>query len=186
MNVLPFSLSLLVTEMTSSSHPRFRLLIGWCCIMTSALLMLTVYVSISSRKQVKPGPIFSDYIRLIRDDKEPWIYNNKKMNTSKSFSLKNGTIELKISGLYQFHVQVHFKNIVEKQLATVTLLRNEGRGIQKRRLSEVKRNGPGSLTMIYLDELERSMSISLDIDPIDSLSREYFDTYWEIILFNNE
>lgn len=53
MHLIAYSLfflivSAIVTEMTSSNNPRFRLLVGWCCLMTSALLIVTVYLAIEN------------------------------------------------------------------------------------------------------------------------------------------
>ncbi|XP_051521718.1 uncharacterized protein LOC127422324 [Myxocyprinus asiaticus] len=86
-----------VTKMTGSSNPRFRLMIGWCCLMSAALIIMTVilatktgchnehntnktanrYKEHSSKENdtplkdqmigFLPGQSFKDYIRLISD-----------------------------------------------------------------------------------------------------------------------
>uniref|UniRef100_A0A8C1IV25 Uncharacterized LOC109090918 n=2 Tax=Cyprinus carpio TaxID=7962 RepID=A0A8C1IV25_CYPCA len=202
MRLFPFSWSLLVTEMTSASHPRFRLLIGWCCLMSSALLIMTVYLAIRTKWEKKsetsdketnstaisgntdqriglpPGLSINDYIHLIRDSKEIWICHPC---TSSSFTPKNSTVEITVSGLYFFHAQVTFLN---PNKASVTLLKNKGPGTQKRILSKVKHDRSGTATMIRLVELKKGDSISLEIEPTNSISRLDSDTYWEIIFFN--
>ncbi|XP_051963758.1 uncharacterized protein LOC127630292 [Xyrauchen texanus] len=87
-----------VTKMTDSSNPRFRLMIGWCCLMSAALIIMTVilatktschnehntkktanrYKEHSSKENdtplkgqmigFQPGHSFKDYIRLISGD----------------------------------------------------------------------------------------------------------------------
>uniref|UniRef100_A0A9J8AT32 Lymphotoxin alpha (TNF superfamily, member 1) n=1 Tax=Cyprinus carpio carpio TaxID=630221 RepID=A0A9J8AT32_CYPCA len=189
--------------MTSSSHPWFRLLIGWCCLMSSALLIMTVYLanlhktsSKTGEEQSKDinrkteqqidfwhGPSFSDYIRLIRDKEKTWICS--KPCESSFVSLENSTVVVTVSGLYYFHAQVYFKQITQtNEMPTVTLIKNKGPGTELRKLSEVKRNGPGSLTMICLVKLNKGDSISLNINHINGLSGEDYDTFLEIILFN--
>uniref|UniRef100_A0A8C1KUI9 Lymphotoxin alpha (TNF superfamily, member 1) n=1 Tax=Cyprinus carpio TaxID=7962 RepID=A0A8C1KUI9_CYPCA len=174
--------------MTSSSHPWFRLLIGWCCLMSSALLIMTVYLANFETNLVAlsdfwHGPSFSDYIRLIRDKEKTWICS--KPCESSFVSLENSTVVVTVSGLYYFHAQVYFKQITQtNEMPTVTLIKNKGPGTELRKLSEVKRNGPGSLTMICLVKLNKGDSISLNINHINGLSGEDYDTFLEIILFN--
>lgn len=115
------------------------------------------------------------------DDKEIWICHPCK---NSSFSQKNSTIEIEVSGLYYFHAQVTFA--LGNNPAIVTLRKNKVPGTQDRTLSRVKHYGPGTATMILLIELTKGDSISLEIDPINSISRQDYDTYWEIIFFNNK
>uniref|UniRef100_A0A671M9Q9 Lymphotoxin alpha (TNF superfamily, member 1) n=1 Tax=Sinocyclocheilus anshuiensis TaxID=1608454 RepID=A0A671M9Q9_9TELE len=162
--------------MTSSSHPSFRLLIGWCCLTSSALLIMTVYLA------AKASLLF--YLKKYYNEKT-WICSTPC--ETGSFSLENGTVKVTVSGLYYFHAQVYFIQITQTNyMPTVTLLKNKGPGTKERKLSQVKRNGPGLLTMIRLVKLNEGDSISLKINPIIGLSGEDYDTYWEIILFNNK
>ncbi|XP_050985790.1 lymphotoxin-alpha isoform X2 [Labeo rohita] len=178
--------------MTGSNHTRFRLLIGWCCMMSSALLSGSPGKSNSPASSGKTDKqidtwrdqSFNDYIHLIRDREKTWICSEPCTNSS--LSLKNATVELTVSGLYYIYAQVYFKSTDHKQLANVTLLRKEGPGIQEKRLSVVRRNGPGSLTMSCLIQVVDKISISLNIEPITFLSGEYYDTYWDIILLKNK
>ncbi|XP_058601210.1 lymphotoxin-alpha [Onychostoma macrolepis] len=198
--------------MTSANHPRFRLLIGWCCLMSSVLLIITVYLiynkgippktgqNAKSEKSTAgnevpnssaiddkttqqighpSGSFSNDYMHLIRDPTEIWICHPCK-NTS--FSQKNSTVEITISGLYYFHAQVTFSH--DNIQGTVILRKNKGPGIKNRILSRVKQYG--TATMIHLVELKEGDSISLEIDPINSISEQDYDTYWEIIFFNNK
>ncbi|XP_067306457.1 lymphotoxin-alpha isoform X1 [Pseudorasbora parva] len=197
--------------MNSSNNPRFRLLVGWCCLMTSALLILSVYVgtrpqnksksitekdktNLTANQQIntKPdqligsqyGPSFNDYIRLIRDNEKTWIHDSKE---SSSLSLNNGTVEIKTDGLYHIHAQVIFNggNRQTKNPATVVLVKNKRTNRQDRKLSEVMRFEPGTLTMIRLVDLAKGDSISLNIKPESlRLSNEACHTYWEILLYN--
>ncbi len=116
------------------------------------------------------------------DSKEIWIC---RLCKSRSLSPKNNTVEIKVQGLYYFHAQVTFVN---KPLnpATVTLRKNKSPGTQDRILSKVNHFGSGTATMICLVELTKGDSISLEIDPINSISGQEYDTYWEIIFFNNK
>ncbi|XP_059389784.1 uncharacterized protein LOC132123226 [Carassius carassius] len=207
MDLFPFSPSQLVTEMTGSSHPWFRLLIGWCCLLSSALLIVTVYLAnlhkksdVTGNKESNTtenngkteqridfvhGPSVIDYIRLIRDKEKPWLC--PKPCESNFVSLESSTVIVRVSGLYYFHAQVYFKQIPQtNEVPTVTLIKNKGNGTEFRKLSEVKGNGPGSLTMIRLVKLYEGESISLNINHINGLSGDDYDTYWEIILFNNK
>ncbi|XP_052471837.1 uncharacterized protein LOC128028608 [Carassius gibelio] len=207
MDLFPFSPSQLVTEMTSSSHPWFRLLIGWCCLLSSALLIVTVYLANLHKKSDVTGnkesnttenngkteqridfvhdPSVIDYIRLIRDKEKHWIC--PQPCESNLVSLENSTVIVRDSGLYYFHVQVYFQQIPQtNQVPTVTLIKNGSNVTNPRRLSEVKGNGPGSLTMIHLVKLCKGESISLNINQINDISGNDYDTYWEIILFNNK
>ncbi|XP_059371062.1 lymphotoxin-alpha [Carassius carassius] len=184
--------------MTSGSHPRFRLLIGWCCLMSSALLMITVYIFIRTESSersgesttgnstaiygntyqqigLSPGPSSNDYIHLIRDDKEIWICHPC---TSSTLSLKNGSVEITVSGLYNIYAQVTFQS---NQKCTVALRKNGSDYKKERILSKVKHSGAGTVTMMRLVELQERDSISLEIDPINGISREHSDTYWEIM-----
>uniref|UniRef100_A0A673KPQ3 Lymphotoxin alpha (TNF superfamily, member 1) n=1 Tax=Sinocyclocheilus rhinocerous TaxID=307959 RepID=A0A673KPQ3_9TELE len=159
--------------MTSSSHPSFRLLIGWCCLTSSALIM-TVYLAAkaSLRFYLKKYFFNIDNIRK--------LIQIQIKNVIKNFLVT-------VSGLYYFHAQVYFIQITQtNDMPTVTLLKNKGPGTKERKLSQVKRNGPGLLTMIRLVKLNEGDSISLKINPIIGLSGEDYDTYWEIILFNNK
>uniref|UniRef100_A0A671MX08 Lymphotoxin alpha (TNF superfamily, member 1) n=1 Tax=Sinocyclocheilus anshuiensis TaxID=1608454 RepID=A0A671MX08_9TELE len=181
--------------MTSASHPRFRLLIGWCCLMTSALLIITVYLAGTRwREKSQTSTTGSEETNSTErtlifpfsssDSKEIWICHPCK---SSSFSLKNSTVEITVSGLYYFHAQVTFQNVNKmSDLATVTLHKYKGPGTQERILSKVKHYGPGTATMICLVELKNGDSISLEIDPINNISRQDSDTYWEIIFLNNK
>ncbi|XP_043114284.1 lymphotoxin-alpha isoform X2 [Puntigrus tetrazona] len=156
--------------MTSANHPRFRLLIGWCCLMSSALLILIVCFAINRKDKPEneaerkeqnftvtdgktdqriglyPVQSVSDYIHLIRDSKEIWICHPW----------------------------------------SVTLLKNKALGIQERYLSRVKHSGSGTATMICLVELTEGDSISLEIHPNKSISSNEYDTYWEIMFLNNK
>ncbi len=116
------------------------------------------------------------------DSKEIWICYPCK---NSSFSPKNNTVEIKVQGLYYFHAQVTFVN-TQQNPATVTLRKNKSPGTQDRILSKVNHYGSGTTTMICLVELTKGDSISLEIDPINSISRQEHDTYWEIIFFNNK
>uniref|UniRef100_A0A672KZL4 Lymphotoxin alpha (TNF superfamily, member 1) n=1 Tax=Sinocyclocheilus grahami TaxID=75366 RepID=A0A672KZL4_SINGR len=182
--------------MTSASHPRFRLLIGWCCLMSSALLIITVYLaetrwreksqtSTTGKEETNSTGFDTNGKTDQRiDSKEIWICHPCK---SSSFSLKNSTVEITVSGLYYFHAQVTFQNVNKmSDLATVTLHKYKGPGTQERILSKVKHYGPGTATMICLVELKNGDSISLEIDPINNISRQDSDTYWEIIFLNNK
>ncbi|KAF4104310.1 hypothetical protein G5714_015297 [Onychostoma macrolepis] len=129
--------------MTSANHPRFRLLIGWCCLMSSVLLIITVYLiynkgippktgqNAKSEKSTAgnevpnssghpSGSFSNDYMHLIRDPTEIWICHPCK-NTS--FSQKNSTVEITISGLYYFHAQVTFSH--DNIQGTVILRKNK-------------------------------------------------------------
>ncbi|XP_043114283.1 lymphotoxin-alpha isoform X1 [Puntigrus tetrazona] len=194
--------------MTSANHPRFRLLIGWCCLMSSALLILIVCFAINRKDKPEneaerkeqnftvtdgktdqriglyPVQSVSDYIHLIRDSKEIWICHPCK---NSSFTHKNSTVNITVSGLYFFHAQVTFQ-ISNPALNTgsVTLLKNKALGIQERYLSRVKHSGSGTATMICLVELTEGDSISLEIHPNKSISSNEYDTYWEIMFLNNK
>lgn len=115
------------------------------------------------------------------DDKEIWICYPCK---NSSFSPKNSTVEIEVGGLYYFHAQVTFQLV--NNPATVTLRKNKSPGTQDRTLSRVKHYGQGTATMIRLVELTKGDSISLEIDPIHSISRQAYETYWEIIFLNNK
>ncbi|XP_056126756.1 lymphotoxin-alpha [Rhinichthys klamathensis goyatoka] len=196
--------------MTGSNNPRFRLLVGWCCLMSSALLIMTVYLGTSLHKKsetnktgneesnstetiTKPGQLigshyglsFNDYISLIRDKNETWICSDSC--ESRSLSLNNNTVEIKTSGFYYIHAQVIFDKAIHqtKKQARVILLKNRGPATQVRKLSEGIRFEPGTLTMIRLVMLTKGESISLDIQPESlRLSIEACHTYWEILLYN--
>ncbi|XP_067306458.1 lymphotoxin-alpha isoform X2 [Pseudorasbora parva] len=181
--------------MNSSNNPRFRLLVGWCCLMTSALLILSVYVG--TRPQNKSKSITEkDKTNLtanqqintkpdqLIDNEKTWIHDSKE---SSSLSLNNGTVEIKTDGLYHIHAQVIFNggNRQTKNPATVVLVKNKRTNRQDRKLSEVMRFEPGTLTMIRLVDLAKGDSISLNIKPESlRLSNEACHTYWEILLYN--
>lgn len=118
------------------------------------------------------------------DSKEIWICYPCK---SRSLSPKNSTVQIKVRGLYYFHAQVTFlPSNTPPNPATVTLRKNKSPGTLDRTLSKVKHYGPGTATMICLVELTKGDSISLEIDPINSISGQEYDTYWEIIFINNK
>ncbi|XP_077063497.1 lymphotoxin-alpha isoform X2 [Siphateles boraxobius] len=181
--------------MTGSNNPRFRLLVGWCCLMSSALLIMTVFLSTNLHKKSetnktgneKPnstgstnstgdgksdqqkgsrnGLSFNDYIHLIRDKNETWICDSCE---SSSLSLNNNTVEIKTNGFYYIHAQVIFDKAIpetKKEQARVVLLKNKGPATQVRILSEVIRFEPGTLTLIRLVRLKNGESISLNIQP---------------------
>ncbi|XP_067220495.1 lymphotoxin-alpha [Chanodichthys erythropterus] len=199
--------------MTSSNNPRFRLLVGWCCLMTSALLIVTVYLAIehlqkthdttgnksnsteNSKTDQQIGspydPSFNDYIHLIRDLKKNWICSDSRQRSF--LSLNNGTVNITTSGLYYIHAQVTFQKPSHqstpktKNEANFYLLKNSGPGTQARKLSEVIGYEPGSLTMIRMVRLTEGESISLNIEPGSLvLSSNDYHTYWEILLYNKE
>ncbi|KAK9962431.1 hypothetical protein ABG768_007800 [Culter alburnus] len=184
--------------MTSSNNPRFRLLVGWCCLMTSALLIVTVYLAIENFENIyvalsgSPyGPSFNDYIHLIRDLEKNWICSDSRQRSF--LSLNNGTVNITTSGLYYIHAQVTFQKPSHqttpktKNEANVYLLKNSGPGTQARKLSEVIGYEPGSLTMIRMVRLTEGESISLNIEPGSLvLSSNDYHTYWEILLYNKE
>ncbi|XP_051718315.1 lymphotoxin-alpha [Ctenopharyngodon idella] len=196
--------------MTSSNNPRFRLLVGWCCLMTSALLLVTVYLATSWQKKddMKKnedsnstetntktaqligspfGPSFNDYICFIRDLEKTWIFSDKRR--SSFLSLNNGTVEITTGGLYYIHAQVTFQKSSHqiKTNANVFLLKNSGPATKARKLSEVTGYEPGSLTMIRMVKLTKGDSISLKIEPGSLvLSSIDYHTYWEILLYNKE
>lgn len=65
------------------------------------------------------------------------------------------------------------------------MLKNKGPATQLRKLSEVIRFEPGTLTLTRLVKLTNGESISLDIKPESlRLSIEAGHTYWEILLYN--
>ncbi|XP_051535721.1 uncharacterized protein LOC127430185 [Myxocyprinus asiaticus] len=124
--------------MTSSSNPRFRLMIGWCCLMSAALIIMTAFLATktschkelntnktiigykehSSKENDTPhadritgsllGQSFKDYIRLIREERS-WICSHIPLCESSSLSLKDNTVEITTSGLYYIHAQVDFR-----------------------------------------------------------------------------
>uniref|UniRef100_A0A672MFL3 Lymphotoxin alpha (TNF superfamily, member 1) n=1 Tax=Sinocyclocheilus grahami TaxID=75366 RepID=A0A672MFL3_SINGR len=162
--------------MTSSSHPSFRLLIGWCCLTSSALLITTVYLAAKA-----------SLLKMV--DHLETVFNIDNIRKLIQIQIKNviKNLLVTVSGLYYFHAQVYFIQITQtNDMPTVTLLKNKVPGTKERKLSQVKRNGPGLLTMIRLVKLNKGDSISLKINPIIGLSGEDYDTYWEIILFNNK
>ncbi|XP_051965918.1 uncharacterized protein LOC127631704 [Xyrauchen texanus] len=124
--------------MTSSSNPRFRLMIGWCCLMSAALIIMTAFLATktgcnkelntnkttigykehSKKDNDNPhadkiidsshGLSIKDYIRLIRD-KKSWICSHIPLCESSSSSLKNNTVEITTGGLFYIHAQVEFR-----------------------------------------------------------------------------
>jgi len=119
------------------------------------------------------------------DKNETWICDSCD---SSSLSLNNNTVEIKTSGFYYIHAQVIFDkrssstSQPKKQQARVILLKNKGPATQVRKLSEVIRFEPGTLTMIRLVMLTKGESIRLDVQPESlHLSIEACHTYWEIL-----
>ncbi|KAK7156700.1 hypothetical protein R3I94_006667 [Phoxinus phoxinus] len=195
--------------MTDSNNPRFRLLVGWCCLMSSALLILTVYHAVNCNKKSETnktgneepnskenptpdqqsgsryGPSLKNYIHLVRDKNETWICSGSCYNSS--LSLKNNTVQITTSGFYYIHAQVIFDRVIHqmKKPASVVLVKNKGPATQIRKLSEVIRFEPGTLTIIRLVKLTDGESISLNIHPESlHLSIEAWHTYWEIFPYN--
>ncbi|XP_056330298.1 lymphotoxin-alpha [Danio aesculapii] len=200
--------------MTGQSNPRFRLLIGWCCLMSSALLTMTVYLATSSIKQSETNTTTSghlnsaglqekrvqnselpaldvyDYIRLLKDKEKIWICTQPC--ESKTLKLNNSSVEIAKSGLYHIHAQVSFKRQEKTQETkktsqknTINLIKNKGLGAQKK-LSEVISFEPGTLRLIRLVKLKEGDSISLDITQSMSILEDEYHTYWEIILLNEK
>lgn len=130
--------------------------------------------------------MFSFSPHATSDDQNSWICSHPCQNSS--LSLKNGTIEIKVSGYYYINAQVYYIQLTNKSQAdpckrgTVTLLRNEGNGKLKRKLSEAARYEVGSVSINRIVHLKKNDSISLKIDKkCMMLSTEDWDTYWEII-----
>ncbi|XP_065136148.1 lymphotoxin-alpha isoform X2 [Paramisgurnus dabryanus] len=195
--------------MTGSNNPRFRLLIGWCCLMSAALLMMTVFVAIKKQpntnttvncmpdrdplKGSPPGQSFKDYIRLIKaDDQKSWMCSFPCENSSLALK-KNISVEITISGLYFINAQFLFTKSRtqnpenKKREISAILLRNQVHGKGEKKLSEVKRHEEGSVSLIRMVYLKNGDSIRLDVQPHSmELTTDEYNTYWEITLLSNQ
>ncbi|XP_057207695.1 lymphotoxin-alpha [Triplophysa rosa] len=193
--------------MTGSNHPRFRLLIGWCCLMSAAILIMTAFLAITKKelntcseavtphndkqKGFPPGQSVS-YIRLIWDDQKSWICSSPCENSS--LSLESDALKIKVNGLYYINAQVSFTN-TDKSKAnqskqegkeTVTLLRNKRDGKSKKKLTEVIRYEEGSVSINRMVYLTAGDSISLIIPQSMTLLKNEWETYWEIFSLSNQ
>ncbi|XP_055053001.2 lymphotoxin-alpha [Misgurnus anguillicaudatus] len=199
--------------MTGSNNPRFQLLIGWCCLMSAGLLMMTVFLAIKEQPNTnttgkEPNqsvnsmsysaslkgspPLFKDYIRLIKaDDHKYWMCGFPCENSSIALK-KNISVEITISGLYFINAQFLFtksytQNPENRKPLSAILLRNQVHGKTEKKLSEVKRYEEGSLSLIRMVHLTNGDSIRLDVQSHSmELTTDECHTYWEITLLSNQ
>ncbi|XP_062873050.1 lymphotoxin-alpha [Trichomycterus rosablanca] len=200
--------------MHNPGHLRFQIMVGWCCLLSLAIVIMTVVIATGTNSQnkkeivgmagltgaplgpdLRKGPSLGqsavNHIHLVLGPNEKsWEPSQLCYCENTSLHLQNNIVQITAGGFYYTFAQVTFTENTEKRNSeegTVTLIANENvLGKRPRTLSEVE-NGHGTVSISTVIKLESGDSVRLNVSSRSLvLLKEDSKTYWGLYLLDNQ
>ncbi|XP_072547843.1 lymphotoxin-alpha [Salminus brasiliensis] len=191
--------------MNSQSHIRFNIMLGWCCLLSIAVVIMAIVLSTTishcpdrekNNRSTEPfsptferiqgssfGQASTNHIHLVSgsDAHITWVKSQSCSCQETSLLLQNSTVTIQVGGFYHIYAQVTFlkKEVTDE---TVTLVANKNvKGRMVRKLSEAHHHGSGTVSMSGVIHLRRDESVTLEFES-KFFSKQGTDTYWGLFL----
>uniref|UniRef100_A0AAR2K6B5 THD domain-containing protein n=1 Tax=Pygocentrus nattereri TaxID=42514 RepID=A0AAR2K6B5_PYGNA len=187
--------------MYGQSHIRFNILLGWCCLLSVAVLVMAMVLATGINNKSPSngmqqgstgfinglkclvGPPYTN-IRPEQDNETSWQQGQMCFCKNTSLLLKDNRVKITVGGFYYIYAQVSFKQVDK---GTVTVIANENiPNKTPRKLIEAQQHSPGTVSMSGVILLKKGDSVKLAIWSLNKsmlLLKDESQTHWGLFLF---
>ncbi|XP_035390210.1 lymphotoxin-alpha [Electrophorus electricus] len=194
--------------MSYQGNIRFSLLLGWCSLLTFAMVIIAVVLatgttfrgqqrsmgednltenilpSTASFRGSPTGQPLTDHIHLIYDVKNTWKPSSFLSDKSSFITFQNNLVKVKAAGIYYAYAQVTFLHRKADGEETVALVMNENiPDVKPRKLMEAQKHGIGTVSMSKVMKLMENDCVNLIVSNTSMIfSHEISNTYWGLFM----
>ncbi|KAL7832195.1 hypothetical protein AOLI_G00297430 [Acnodon oligacanthus] len=200
------------SAMYGQSHIRFNILLGWCCLLSGAVMIMAMVLATGIHNKSPsnelgsteaPAPYSQEraltstrspfaqtstnHIHLVsgpeKDNETSWQKGQMCFCKNTSLLLEDNRVKITVGGFYYIYVQVSFKHVNK---GTVTVIANEKTSKKMtRKLIEAQQHSPGTVSMSGVIHLSKDDSVNLVIRFIEPmhLLKDESQTHWGLFLF---
>uniref|UniRef100_A0A4W4GYS1 THD domain-containing protein n=1 Tax=Electrophorus electricus TaxID=8005 RepID=A0A4W4GYS1_ELEEL len=176
--------------MSYQGNIRFSLLLGWCSLLTFAMVIIAVVLATGTtfRGQVQGENLFIICIcfYLTDDVKNTWKPSSFLSDKSSFITFQNNLVKVKAAGIYYAYAQVTFLHRKADGEETVALVMNENiPDVKPRKLMEAQKHGIGTVSMSKVMKLMENDCVNLIVSNTSMIfSHEISNTYWGLFMLN--
>ncbi|KAI4884226.1 hypothetical protein NFI96_011597 [Prochilodus magdalenae] len=185
--------------MHSQGHFRFTLMLGWCSLLTVAVVIMAVVLAtgintkgFSNRTENQSTGAPGSLLAFSQGRKNGTYWQQSQMCFCKNTSLilQDNLVQITVGGFYYIYGQVSVKNVTLNEVKTkIALVANSNiEGKKLRNLIEADRIGPGTMSISSVIQLHKGENVNLTITITNStaLLKGESQTFWGLFLFTKQ
>ncbi|XP_066516174.1 lymphotoxin-alpha [Hoplias malabaricus] len=193
--------------MHNQRNPRFNFLVGWCCLLSVAVMVMAIVLVVGPRKgmtnKTEETPIHEyskgsqdpmNHIQLVSRHNSgshgniSWMHSQTCFCENTSLLLQNNAVKVTRRGFYFTYTQVTLtpKDGSKGEQVKITLVANkEMKGQKTRKLLEAQHQSSGTLSMSGVVHLMKGDIVHVNLESTKLIVlKDETETYWGLYLLD--